>query len=95
MISKNYINDLRQRTRVSHTLTDGEINDLAEAARIELILAGVKIEKATDEKDFLIKAAISAYVKANYGFDAPDADKLREVFEKLIVKLTLSSDYID
>lgn len=95
MITQSYIYELRQRMRINHDGFDGELQELAEAARGELILAGVLPERAEDESDPLIKQAVAAYLKANFGFDSPDADKYREAFEKMKIRLTLSSDYIE
>ena len=93
MISKSFINILRQRLRISNELSDSELNDLAEAAKTELKIAGVSDDKVNDEGDQLIRTAIVSYVKANYGFDSPEADQYRVVFENMKKRLTLSSVY--
>lgn len=79
--------------RVSNVAFDDEIIDLIEAARLELIEAGVSGDKAMDDSDPLIKRAIITYVKANFGFDNPDYEKLNESFKSLKIHLSQSSDY--
>lgn len=93
-----FIKDMRERLRISHNKSDHEINDLVNAALRELRLAGVPqaiIEKfIKEENDPLIKQAVTVYLKAEFGFDAPDADKYREAFERLKIKITLAEEYL-
>jgi len=79
--------------RITNTAFDGEISDLIEAARQELILSGVSSSKASDESDPLIKRAITTYVKANFGWDNPDSEKLNQAFQSLKMHLSLAGDY--
>jgi uncharacterized phage protein (predicted DNA packaging) len=81
------------RISVSTTAFDGEISDLIDAARQDLIQAGITTEKANDDTDPLIRRAVSLYVKANFGWDNPDADRLRQSFDLLKMHLSLASDY--
>lgn len=43
--------------------------------------------------DSLIKRAITLYVKANFGWDNPDAERLQESYVMLKQHLALSGDY--
>ncbi|HFK2719152.1 TPA: hypothetical protein ACG1DY_005001, partial [Escherichia coli] len=72
---------------------DEEVIDLIEAARQDLILSGVSSEKAEDDSDPLIKRAVTTYVKANFGFDNPDAKRLQESYDMLKNHLSLAGDY--
>ena len=92
-ISKEFTYTLRERLRITIDKFDGEINSLAEAAKTELTIAGVSEEKVNNEKDSMIVEAIVAYVKANFGYDSPDADSFRNIFELYKKRLTLSSAY--
>lgn len=67
-----------------------EIQDLIDGAKADLLLSGVVV---IDEIDPLIKRAISIYVKANFGFDNPDAEKLQKSYNLLKTHLCLASDY--
>ena len=92
-VTDDYIADMRERVRTAQNRTDGELRDLVEAARVELILAGILSTKANDETDPLIKAAITTYIKADYGIDVPDADKYRNSFDIQLKKMAVSSTY--
>lgn len=87
------LNAIKIALRISHTAFDGEITDLIEAARQDLILSGVSSIKANDDTDQLIKRAVSTYVKANFGFDNPDAVRLQESYTMLKQHLALAGDY--
>lgn len=90
---------MRKAVRVSNTAFDDELKDLIDAAKIDLKTSGVnKIEtiNETGEKvieDPLIKRAITIYVKANFGWDNPDAERLQELYILLKQHLSLSGDY--
>jgi uncharacterized phage protein (predicted DNA packaging) len=79
--------------RVTSNVFDGEIQDLIDAARLDLIQSGISSEKANDETDALIKRAITIYCKANFGYDNPDADRFTQSYVMLKQHLSLTSDY--
>lgn len=93
-VSSEYIATIRQRLRNSSTALDGEITDLINAARADLVLGGVIPTKAEDEGDPLILQAVSTYAKAEFGLDNEDADKYRASYREQRNKLTLSDSYI-
>jgi len=68
----------------------GEVQDLIDAAKADLALAGVV---AVDETDSLIKRAVTVYCKANFGYDNPDADRLAKSYDMLKAHLSMSADY--
>lgn len=84
------INDIKPVLRITNNSFDVEINDLIEAAKTDLQLSGVK---NFDEEDPLIKRAVTTYVKANFGWDNPDSDKLNVSYNMIKQHLTLSTDY--
>jgi len=88
------IDDIKLTLRISSATTefDVEINDLVDAVKAELGLAGV-LDNAIIDTDTLIKRAIITYVKANFGWNNPDMEKLQKAYEYLRNHLTLSSDY--
>lgn len=95
-ISERYILSFRTALRINHTKFDGEISDLIAAARTDLRdLGGIKEDKVNDETDPLIKRAIMAYVKADFGLDNSDAGRYRESYEMLKRHLMLSDEYKD
>jgi uncharacterized phage protein (predicted DNA packaging) len=87
------LDDVKIALRVSHTALDSEINDLIAAARQDLILSGVLPAKANSNTDSLIKRCIVTYVKAHFGFDNPDYERLSSAYYQLKSHLTLAGDY--
>jgi uncharacterized phage protein (predicted DNA packaging) len=87
------LDNVKVALRVSHTSLDTEIIDLIAAARQDLILSGVLSAKANSDTDTLIKRAIVTYVKAHFGMDNPDYERLVMAYEKLKTHLTLAGDY--
>lgn len=84
--------DIKQCLRISSASYDTEILDLIEAAKADMKLSGVLAEKI-NESDSLIKRAITIYVKANFGFENPDYEKLIQAYNSLKNHLTLSQEY--
>lgn len=82
---------------------DDEIVPLIDAARHELMISGIipgKVLKDISaskidgkELDPLVKRAITVYVKANFGWDNPEADRFQASFESLKNHLSLSAEY--
>jgi uncharacterized phage protein (predicted DNA packaging) len=87
------ISELRQALRITSTHYDTEIAELVEEAKQDLILSGVD-EDVIDETDPLIRRVIRIYVKANFGWDNPDSEKLQRSYELLKSHLALSVDYV-
>lgn len=79
--------------RITSTAFDTEIDDLILSARQDLILSGVLLSKANSDTDALIKRTIACYVKAHFGWDNPDYDKLLQSYAMLKQHLTLSQEY--
>src|SRR5690606_13056035 len=90
------LDDVKLALRISPDTTayDGEVQDLIAEAKADLMLSGVTQEKADDDTDPLIRRAIKTYVKANFGWDNPDADRLQRAYDLLKAHLTLSQDYL-
>ena len=81
------------RISINNTAFDSEIADLIDAARADLMLAGILPAKANDDNDPLIKRAITVYVKANFGWNNPDAERLQQSYDMLKSHLALSQEY--
>jgi len=69
---------------------DEEIQDLINAAKSDLSIAGVDI---INEDDPLIRRAIITYCKANFGYDNPEAERFQQSYDMLKQHLSLSYDY--
>jgi|LFRM01.1.fsa_nt_gb uncharacterized phage protein (predicted DNA packaging) len=91
------LNDIKTALRISinNTAFDSEIADLIAAARVDLMLAGILLAKANDDTDPLIKRAITVYVKANFGWNNPDSEKLQQSYNMLKCHLALSQEYAE
>lgn len=89
------LDDAKQRMRISagNSTFDDELNDLIAEAQDDLKLSGVTAAKADDPTDSLIKRAIITYVKANFGWDNPDAERLQASYEMIRSHLCLSAEY--
>lgn len=87
------VDDIKTTLRISNTAYDTEIVDLIAAARSDLMLSGIHENKANDGADPLIKRAIITYVKANFGWNNPDAEKLQQSYNMLKTHLSLSKEY--
>lgn len=84
------LDDIKIALRISNTNFDDEINNLIDAAKLDLEIAGVTV---IDETDALIKRAVTMYVKANFGWDNPDMEKLNAAYTTLKQHLVLCGDY--
>ena len=89
------LDDIKLTLRISNTAFDSEITDLILAARSDLKLSGVLESKVNDDTDPLIKRAIIVYVKANFGWNNPDAERLQHSYNMLKIHLALSQEYAE
>lgn len=107
------LEDVKTVLRISNNAYDAEIEDLIEAAKMDLKLSGVNVNKTVTETytpepteenlepepveiqvmDPLIKRAIVVYIKANFGWNNPDAEKLQQSYNMLKIHLALSQEY--
>ena len=81
--------------RVKTDFFDAEIQSVINAARLELIRAGVVPEKANSEDDDLITSAVRAYVLSKYSSDTKLRDGYAESFEYQKDNLRKSTGYRD
>ena len=84
------LDDVKLSLRISSSAYDTEINDLIAACKADLQLSGVN---TTDDTNTLIKRSIMSYVKAYFGYNNPDADRLKLAYESLKNHLLLTLDY--
>ena len=90
--------DVKQALRISasNTAFDDEVQNLIDAARLDLQQAGVsKTVIDQSEIDPLIKRAVITYAKANFGYDNPEADRFNDAYIMLKQHLSLYGDYKD
>lgn len=79
--------------RVTTDKFDDEINGVIQAARMELIRAGVKKAKAERDDDELITSAIRAYVLAQYSTDTKMTEGYWTSFRYQLDNLRKTAEY--
>lgn len=86
------LESVKRALRVTVSDFDEEIQDLIDAAKRDLEIAGVDKDKIVDT-DKLIRRAIITYCKANFGYDNPEAERFQQSYDMLKQHLSLSYDY--
>lgn len=87
------LEDMKLSLRVDGTELNGEVQDLIDAAKIDLILSGVSKDEAI-YADPLIKRAITLYCKAHFGYeDIKMSNRLEMSYISLKQHLSLSQEY--
>lgn len=88
------LNKVKLALRINNDAYDGEINDLIDACKKELELAGIASSNITDTDEMIIQAVVS-YCKAFFGFDNSDAERYIRSYESLKTFLCSNTDYIN
>lgn len=78
--------------RIANDAYNSEIEDLIDAAVLDLKGAGVGV---VDDTDPLIKRAIIIYAKANFGLANLEAEQYQRSYDRLKTHLALSADYAE
>lgn len=89
------LGNLKKVMRITSDTFDDELHDLVSAALADLRLSGVSADKVADVDDPLIRRAIFTYVKAHFGWDNADHERLLKAYEMLKTHLTLSQEYTE
>ena len=66
------------------TIYDAEIEQLLEEAQADLTNTGVPTDTGAD-----VDGAVVSYVKAHFGWNNPDADRLDKSYTSKLIKLSL------
>lgn len=74
------------------TAFDEEITDLVSAARSALRAGGVD-PGVSNGDDPSVRVAVKVYVKANFGMDNPDAERLMRSFVDMQTRMAGSSEH--
>ena len=75
------------------TAYDEEISDLVSAARSALVAGGVSAAMANNDDDASVRVALKTYVKANFGMDNPDAERLMRSFGEILCRMAGSTEH--
>jgi len=87
-----FIDDAKKVLRISSAAFDTEINNLISAAQEDLKIFSIVPEKVVDT-DPLVRNAILTYVKASFGWDNPDSEKLMASYASQKSALALVRKY--
>ena len=83
---------IKQRVRLTMSALDGEVLDLIDECKADLMLSGVLEDKIIDT-DPLVLRAVSTYCRAYYEGDNTKAERLQASYESLKTHLSISVDY--
>lgn len=89
------IDDIRKSLRVTSNAFDDEVQMLIDAAITDMRRVGVDEaildEDAEDGYAPLVKQAVTAYAKANFGYDNPEAARFQDTYQRTVCDLLNSS----
>jgi len=79
--------------RITTTAFDSELNDLIDAAKLDLGIAGVVIPVTTDNSlDAIVSKAIITYCKLNFG-EPDEYDRLKSSYDEQKAQLSMATGY--
>ncbi|MBH8600517.1 head-tail connector protein [Thermoactinomyces sp. CICC 23799] len=88
------LEEVKKALRITSSAFDSEVENLIEAAKIDLVQAGVDETKVNATMpDAIIKQAIIYYCKAYFGYDNSDAERFENVYTMFKQHLSLYGDY--
>lgn len=96
MAVRGLIDDVRLALRITTTDFDSELNQLINAAKVDLGIAGVSIPATTDSVVLdICNRAIITYCKLNFGeMDKTDMySKLKESYDEQKAQLSMATGY--
>lgn len=83
------LDDAKTALRVTTDAFDSEIQDLIDAALLDLGLAGVVNQDVTDH---LVKMAVLTYVRLHFG-QPDDFDRLKESYDEQKAQMGMATGY--
>lgn len=87
----NIIGKMRKAVNIKSGVYDDELRDDVEAARIQMMAAGVPVKVVRDDTNQLVTAAIKCYVKSNAAWEEPTiAEKQMQSYLALVNILSLT-----
>ena len=79
--------------RITTTAFDSEINDLIDAAKVDLGIAGVVVPVTTETSlDVIIQKAIITYCKLNFG-EPDEYERLKRSYDEQKAQLSMATGY--
>lgn len=86
------LSKIKSSLRVDGIDFDGEIQDLIDAAKADLILSGVDESKVKDADPIIIRA-VTVYCKSNFTSDDKEAERYQKSYDMLKSHMTLCTEY--
>lgn len=83
------LNKVKLALRITTNAFDSELNDLIDAAKLDLGIAGVVLP---DELDAICQKAIITYCKVNFG-EPDDYDRLKASYDEQKAQLSMATGY--
>ena len=81
--------------RITTTAFDSELNDLIDAAKVDLGIAGVVVPVTTETSlDVIIQKAIITYCKLNFG-EPDEYDRLKRSYDEQKAQLSMATGYTE
>lgn len=77
--------------RIKTDAYDSELNDLIDAAKLDLGIAGVEVPSVLDA---IVKTAITTYVKCHFG-EPDEYDRLKASYDEQKAQLATATGYTD
>ena len=84
------LTNIKNALRITTTAYDDELENLIDAALLDLGVAGVE----TDEEDAIITQAVITYCKMNFGIPE-DYDRLKKSYDEQKAQLATCTGYTD
>lgn len=79
--------------RITTTAFDSELNDLIDAAKVDLGIAGVVVPVTTETPlDVIIQKAIITYCKLNFG-EPDEYERLKRSYDEQKAQLSMATGY--
>ena len=91
--------DIKKALRVTTDALDGEVETLIGAALYDMRRVGVnpallECDAGGNLGNAFVKQAVTAYCKAHFGYDVPEADRLDGAYRRIVCDLLNSSENI-
>lgn len=84
---------VRNALNITTSAFDGELRDVVEAARADMILSGVPPRVARDDSNPDVVQAIKCYVKSDQAWETPEiAARQAASYDAIVNKLSLTYD---
>ena len=87
------LESVKMALRIKTDAYDDELNELIQAAYIDLGIAGV-VTSSSAEKDPIIALAVKTFVRMHFG-QPDDYDRLKRSYDEQKAQLSMSSAYTD